>query len=160
VSFKSFEERRNTLLNVIRFGHDDLEAGIEKIRVAAALVEKYVPNGRALSQTMISAVQRDYQNIPAEIIVEFVLANLKGDSLFQLARYLEHEAFNLNLSSFDSITHEGKSFLGVLLDFSSTDRSSFADSWTSKKSEKPGEDSEEIGIVDPSIDDGPLFRIR
>lgn len=160
VSFKSLEERRNTLLNVIRFGHDDLEAGVEKIRVAAALVEKYVPNGRALSQTMLSAIQKDYQSIPAEIIVDFVLSNLKGDGLFQLARYLEREAFNLNLSSFDDITNEAKSFLGVLLDFSGVDRSSFAKCWTLEKMKKNGDVADDIGIEDSSVDNGPLFRRR
>ncbi|MET4731880.1 hypothetical protein ABIE64_000571 [Thalassospira sp. MBR-102] len=160
VSFKSFEERRKTLLNVIRFGHDDFEVGIEKIRVAAALVEKYIPNGSALSQVMISSVQKDYASIPAEIIVDFVLSHLKRDGLFQLARHLEYRGFHQNLSSFDNLSSDEKSFLGVVLDFSGSDRSSFAKSWTSEKAENHNEVNPEIGEIDSDKDVGPLFAKR
>lgn len=130
VAFKSVDERRKLILNVIRYGNEEEEQGLEKVRVAAALVEQYAPNGRALSQSMLNAVREGYSRIPAEIIADHALTQLRNDGLFRMGRSLEAEAFNTNLRSFDALTSEEKSFLGVLLDFSGIDRASFANSWT------------------------------
>jgi hypothetical protein len=129
VSFKSAEDRRNTILNVIRYGNEDEMAGTEKIRVAAALIERYAPNGRAISQSMQNAVREDFSKIPAEIVADHLLLQLKGDSLFRLAKSLEFEGFRQQLNGFDSLNIEEKSFLGALLDFTSLERSAVANAW-------------------------------
>ncbi|WP_438392334.1 hypothetical protein [Caballeronia sp. DA-9] len=129
VSLKSAEERHHAILNVIRYGHDDETQGFETVRVAAALVEQYVPNGRAVSQAMINAVRDGFDKIPAEIIADYVLTHMKNDGLFKVARSLESEGFRVTPLSFDELSLEEKSFLGVLMDFSGVDRQSFASAW-------------------------------
>jgi hypothetical protein len=131
VAFKSADERRNTILNVIRYGDEDESAGTEKIRVAAALVERYAPNGRSVSQSMLNAIREDFKNVPAEIIVDHILVQLKGDALFRLGRSLEFSGFSKNLRCFDDLTTDEKSFLGILMDFVFIERTKFADAWRS-----------------------------
>lgn len=131
VSFKSLEDRRKTILNVIRYGDEDEVSGLEKVRVASALIERYAPNGRAISQSMLNSIQADLQKIPAEVIADYVLSQLRGDALFRIARSLEFEGFRIGLRSFDQLSVEEKSFLGVLMDFAGLERSAFAEAWSS-----------------------------
>lgn len=130
IPFKSAEERRKTIISVIRYGEDDESNGLEKVRIAAALVEKYAPGGRAISQSMINAVREDYARIPAEIIADHILIHLKNDGLYRVARTLESEAFGVVLRPFDELSVEEKSFLGVLMDFCGVERDLFAGSWS------------------------------
>lgn len=134
VSFKSVEDRRETILNTIRYGDEDESSGMEKIRVAAALVERYAPNGRAVSQSMLNAIRDDFEKIPAEVIADHLLVQLKGDALFRLARSLEAEGFSRHPRGFDELQLEEKSFLGVLMDFAGLERAQFANAWTSSVS--------------------------
>lgn len=129
VSFKSLEERRRTILSVIRYGAENEISGMEKVRVAAALVERYAPNGRSISQSMLNAIKEDLQRVPAEVVADHVLSQLKGDGLFRIARSLEFEGFKIEPRGFDQLPVEEKSFLGVLMDFAGHDRSAFADAW-------------------------------
>ncbi|WP_025996005.1 hypothetical protein [Pseudomonas viridiflava] len=130
VFFKSAEDRRKTISNIIRYGDEEEAPGLEKVRVAAALIERYAPNGRAVSQSMLNSIRADLQNIPAEIITDHVLTQMKGVPLFQVARSLESEGFRTKPRGFDQLKLEEKSFLGILLDFAGLDRSAFADSWS------------------------------
>jgi len=129
VFFRSSEDRRKTISNIIRYGDEDEVAGLEKVRVAAALIERYTPNGSAVSQSMLNSIRNDLQGIPAEIITDHVLTQMRGVSLFQLARSFESEGFRAKPRGFDQLTLEGRSFIGILLDFAGLERSAFANSW-------------------------------
>jgi len=154
VSFKSADERRRTVLNVIRYGEEDESRGLEKVRIATALIERYAANGSAVAQSVSQAIKADFSKIPAEIIADHILKNLKSDGLFRLARSLELRAFSTELLGFDDLPAEEKSFLGVLLDFSGIDRSSVAESWVSSVAAKQAGNS----IESTSAEDiGPLF---
>ena len=131
VSFKSSEEKRKTIENVVRYGDDNEKRGLEKVRVAARLVERYAPNGAALSQSITSAIKSDYENVPAEGIADFVLTHVKAGGLFQLARDIEFRGFSNKLSGYDSLSVEERALLGVLLDSSGVDRQAFAIGWKS-----------------------------
>jgi hypothetical protein len=104
---------------------------MEKIRIAAALVERYTANGRAISQSMMNAIKEDLQRIPAEVIADHVLTQLKGDALFRLARSLEFEGFRAHPRGFDQLSTEEKSFLSMLMDFGGIERSAYAAAWSS-----------------------------
>lgn len=128
--FKSIEDRKKVVINAIRYGVSNETAGMEKIRVAAALVDQYVPNGRAVSQAMINSITNDVKRIPAEVIADHVIYQIKGGTLFGLACSLEFEGFHKFPRGFDCLTVEEKSFLGVLMDFSAVERSAFAEGWS------------------------------
>lgn len=154
VSFKSADERRRTVQNVIRYGEEDESRGLEKVRIATALIERYAANGSAVAQSVSQAIKSDFSKIPAEIIADHILKNLKSDGLFRLARSLEIRAFSADLLGFDDLPAEEKSFLGVLLDFSGIDRSSVAEGWVSSVAAKQVGNSIESAVVE---DIGPLF---
>lgn len=157
VSFKSSDERNRTVLNVIRYGEEDENKGLEKVRIASALIEKYATNGSAVAQSVAQAIRSDYSKIPAEIIADHILKNLRVDGLFQLARALEQRAFSRDLLGFDDLPAEEKSFLGVLLDFSGIDRVSVADSWVSSMAAKRATEEMEDDMIEEA---GPLFNRR
>lgn len=127
VSLRGLDEQKTTLANIIRYGNEDVSNGLEKIRIASALIEKYLPNGRALSQTMLNDINQDYKSINAEMIVEHVIN--KKDSLYTLGCNLEMKAFSRELCGFDDLSIDEKSFLGTLIDFSELQRNRFAESW-------------------------------
>ena len=155
VSFKSADERRSTIQNVIRYGVEDEVRGMEKVRIATALIEKYAANGRAVAQSVAQGIKNDYAAVPAEIISDHVMKHLKSDGLFRLARLLELRAFSREVLGFDDLSAEEKAFLGTLLDFSGVDRAGVAKSWSSSKLAK--EASEEVAeAVAEEI--GPLFE--
>lgn len=157
VPFKSAEERRKTILNVIRYGDEDEISGTERVRVAVALIERYTPNGRALSQSMLNAIQADFQSVPAEVVADHVLTHLKGDSLFRIARSFEFEGFKVSLRGFDDLPLEEKSFLGVLMDFAGLERSTFAEAWSGCLSKRsPLETAGDQGSENKGSQ-GPLF---
>lgn len=157
VSFKSSDERRKTLLNVIRYGEDDEDRGLEKVRIATALIERYAQNGRAIAHAVTQAIRDQYSRIPAEIIADFVLRNLKSDGLFSLARTLELRAYSGELLGYDDLSSEEKSLVGAILDFSGLDRASIAKAWLSPRgaiqtTTKSG--------ADEHVELGPLFDSR
>lgn len=157
VSFKSSEEKRKTLLNVIRYGEENEDRGLEKVRIATALIERYAQNGRALSHTVSQSIRDEYSKIPAEIIADFVLKNLRSDGLFSLARILESRAYSNQLLGYDDLSSEEKSLIGTMLDFSRLDRTSIAKAWKS-----PREAIENLNKADAeeSTEIGPLFGSR
>ncbi|PZX25557.1 hypothetical protein H9N28_03240 [Rhodobacter capsulatus] len=157
VSFKSTDERRHAIINIIRYGDEDEARGLEKVRIATALIERYAPNGGALSQTVAQAVRKDYAKIPAEIIADHVVGNIRADGLFRIARSLDLRAFNRQLLGFDDLSQEEKAFIGVLVDFVDCDRAAVAKSWTPKPSVKPDATKSGIEVVDEL---GPLFDNR
>ena len=133
LSFRGADERRNALINAIRVGNIDEAAGLEKVRVAVALLRSYAPNGDAVAATVESAMQRDMKSIPAEIVADYVVKLPKMDILFQIARNLEHGCFMQSVPSFDALGVDEKSFIGALLDFCGISRARFVSSWSGKK---------------------------
>jgi hypothetical protein len=149
VSFRASEERRTALVNAIRFGNIDEVTGLERIRLAIALLQKYAPNGDATARALDLAVKKDLNNIPAEIIADHVVKSTKPEDLFQIAKRLEHFCFSRTINSFDALGVEEKAFIAVLLDYSGVDRARFASCWTGEAKRQR-----------ESADDGPLFSSK
>jgi hypothetical protein len=147
VSFRAPEERQGALINAIRFGDIDETAGLERIRLAIGLLQKYAPAGEATARAVDLAVKQGFKSIPAEIIAEHVIKKTKPEDLFQIARHLEHLAFLNAVTSFDGLRVEDKSFIAMLLDYSGVDRARFASCWSAPP----------ILLERRATGDGPLF---
>jgi hypothetical protein len=147
VSFRAPEERQRALINAIRFGDIDETAGLERIRLAIGLLQKYAPAGEATARSVDLAVKQGFKSIPAEIIAEHVVKKTKPEDLFQIARQLEHLAFLNAVTSFDGLRMEDKSFIAMLLDYSGVDRARFASCWSAPP----------ILLEPRATGDGPLF---
>ena len=147
VAFRAPEERQQALVNAIRFGDIDETAGLERIRLATGLLQKYAPNGEATARAVDLAVKQDFKGIPAEIIAEYVVKSTRPEDLFQVARQLEHVAFLNVATSFDELGMEDKSFIAMLLDYSGVDRARFASCWSGPP----------VIAEHRTTNDGPLF---
>jgi hypothetical protein len=156
VSFRTSEERYLALTNAIRYGQTDKEAGLERMRLAAALVRKYAPNGDATARTMELTLGRELANIPAEIIAEFVVRNSRSD-LFQVARRLEHLSMSKALKPFDLLEFGEKAFVAALLDYAGVDRSRYASCWHSAFEQESNKLPTEEEAPQDAIDGGTLF---
>jgi hypothetical protein len=157
VSFRASEERRTALVNAIRYGNIDESVGLERMRLATALVQKYVPNGDATARTLELAIKRELKNIPAEIIAEYVVRNTKPDDLFQIAKRLEHVAMSRVLTPFDRLGTDEKAFAAVLLDYTGLDRNRFASSWLANPGKQVDPSREAQGASQETPNNGPLF---
>ena len=145
VSFRSQEERRQTLVNVIRYGFEDEDRGLERVRVATALVEKYAVNGRTLAQNIERAVRKDFDRIPAEEVADYIVNKLKSRGGFELGRSLEGRAFSKCLAGYDALNTDEKAFIGLLLDFVGIEREYFASGWKNDRHVSEGEGQDEDG---------------
>jgi len=83
VSLRAAEERQGALINAIRFGDIDETAGLERIRLAIGLLQKYAPTGEATARAVDLAVKQDFKSIPAEIIAEYVVKAPSPRSCFR-----------------------------------------------------------------------------
>jgi hypothetical protein len=153
ISFRTADERRSAFENVIRFGNLDEDSGLAQVRLATALIEKYVPNGEAISSSVTVGLKKDLSIIPADIIGEYIVNHMKLDDLFKMAKKMEFSSYLREIRSFDELDIDARSFLAVLLDFSRVDRMKFAKSWTGVSAERDYDKSNHT-----DLNDGPLFQ--
>lgn len=128
-AFRTIEERRELILSAVRLGALSNDEGDQALRVALALVEKYVPGGRATAAALKNSLKQDLEKIPAEIIADQAVRLLKSDQLFVTGRELEMAAYASSLPPFDNLGSSAKSLIGAFLDYSNIDRERFANAW-------------------------------
>ena len=136
-AFRPLEDRRAILINSIRYGNTDTEAGLEKVRLALGLVRQYADNGSVVAQVIGERTSKKFNSIPAEIIADEVVRMGTKETLFSVARKLERACYLQICPSYDELDTPVKSFLGTLLDFSGIDRKIFAMAWTRESKNDP-----------------------
>lgn len=130
-AFRPLDERRDLILQAVRYGALASDEGQRSLRLALALIEKYSPAGKSSALAVEQGLKNDLESIPAEIIADQVMKLLKNDQLFLVGRELEMESYHRDLPSFDHLSNTSKAMLGSLLDYSGIDRRRFAIAWTS-----------------------------
>lgn len=136
-AFRSHEERRQVIIDGLRFGHADQAAALSGVRTAIALTRQYADNGNAVAKQIETAFYADAERLPAEIIADH-LAKISGkDTAFTVARELEAACFASVVPSFDALPFGAKAFLGVILDFNRVAREKIASVSIEISDEKP-----------------------
>lgn len=130
--FRSQEDRRQSIIDGIRYGESDTVPARRTIRMATALARKYMENGAAIAKQIENSFFADAERIPAEIIADHVVRISTSDALFNVAREIEKASSSILLPSYDQMTAEAKSLLGVVLDFNGVPREKVALGWTSR----------------------------
>lgn len=133
-AFRPLDERRDLILQAVRYGALASDEGQRSLRLALALIEKYSPAGKSSALAVEQGLKRDLESIPAEIIADQVMKLLKNDQLFLAGKDLEMESYSHHLPSFDHLTLQSKAMLGALLDYSGVDRKRFATAWSFSQS--------------------------
>ena len=128
-AFRSRADRRQSIIDSIRFGESDAAAALPTIRVAIGLARKYVENGTAAAKQIEYGFFGDADRIPAEIIGDYVVQVSASDALFNVAREIEWASTSVELPSYDEMSSEAKSLLGVFLDFNGISRERIATAW-------------------------------
>lgn len=130
-AFRPLDERRDLILQAVRYGDLASDQGQRSLRLALALIEKYSPAGKASATAVEQGLKKDLESIPAEIIADQAMKLLKSDQLFLVGKDLEMESYSLSVTSFDYLNNASKAMLGALLDYSGVDRQRFATAWIS-----------------------------
>lgn len=128
-AFRSLDERRELLLNAVRYGAVDSQEGTRVLRLASALVEKYAPGGSTTARQVESKFKAELKAIPAEIVADQAGRLLKEQLLFNVARDLEAASYNRVCPTFDQLPSPSKSMVGAFLDFAGVSREAFASAW-------------------------------
>lgn len=128
-AFRTTDERRQLILDAVRLGALSGDDGKQALKIALGLVEKYAPGGKGTAIAMETALKKDLDRIPAEIVADQAVRLLKSDLLFSSGRELESAAYQKTLPNFDDLTIHTKSMLGALLDYARIDRERFAAAW-------------------------------
>lgn len=149
-AFRSMEERRKLILDAVRLGALSDEQGQQTLKMAIALVEKYATGGRGAARAMETALRKDLERIPAEIVADQAMKLLKTDQLFLTGRELEMAAYALIPPGFDGLSITTKSMLGALLDYANIDRERFANAWKADAI-APAEAAPHAGAPQPSL---------
>lgn len=129
-AYRSKNDRVSQVINGLRFG-GDANAAMGRVRAGSALIEKYLPNGRQLAKTVESAFLAEAENLPAEIVAEYVSRGLTSDTLFQPSLALLNAALSKRLPTYDELPTGAKGLISVFLDFSEISREAFAKLWQS-----------------------------
>lgn len=128
-AFRPEEDRRTAVINSVRFGQSEAVEALPTIRAAFGLVRKYVENGAAAAKQVEYGFYEDADRIPAEIIADYVARISASDTLFNVAREIDWASTNVELPSYDQLSRDAKSLLGVFLDFNGISRERIATSW-------------------------------
>ena len=136
-AFRPLEDRRAILINSIRYGNTDTEAGLERVRLALGLVQQYADNGSVVARVIRERTSKKFDSIPAEIIADEVVRMGTKETLFSVARKLERACYLRICPNYDELDIPVKSFLGTLLDFSGIDRGTFAMAWARESINDP-----------------------
>lgn len=119
-------ERRKHMANAIRYG-ENVDGTFDKIAWAEMALREYVDNGQGVARQLRSAFEHDLKQVPAEDFAEIVIKLSNTDSLFAIARNLEHAAFCTSNVSFGALPTEAKAYIGALLDFAKLERKAFSE---------------------------------
>ncbi len=130
-AFRSQDDRQQSIINSLRFGQSATVAALPFIRAAIGLVRKYVENGTAVAKQIEYGFYEDAHRIPAEIIADYVSRTSTSDALFNVAREIERASSSIDIPSYDQMSNEAKSLLGVFLDFNGISREKIATAWPS-----------------------------
>jgi hypothetical protein len=130
-AFRSQHDRQQSIINSLRFGQSEAVPAVPIIRAAIGLVRKYVDNGMAIAKQIEYAFYGEAERIPAEIIADYVSRISASDALFNVAREIERASSSIELPSYDQMSNEAKSLLGVFLDFNGISREKIATAWPS-----------------------------
>jgi hypothetical protein len=128
-AFRSRGDRRQSIINSIRFGQSEGVATVPVVRAAVGLARKYVENGTAVAKQIEYGFYADAERIPAEIVADYVSRVSTSDALFNVAREIERASSSIELPSYDQMSSEAKSLLGVFLDFNGISREKIATAW-------------------------------
>lgn len=128
-AFRPPEQRRQAVVNGVRYGDAEGFSAVTTIRAAIGLARKYADNGGAVAKQIEYGVNTEAAHIPAEIIADYVSRISASDALFTCAREIEHASSAIDLPSFDELSVDARSLLGVILDFSAIGRERIAGAW-------------------------------
>jgi hypothetical protein len=159
-AFRSQEERRQSIIDSVRFGDAAGVAAIPTIRAAIGLARKYAENGPAVAKQIEYGFNGEAGRIPAEIIADYVSRISASDALFNVAREIENASSSVELPSFDELSVEAKSLLGVFLDFNGVARERIATSWPRKGSASMAGDGSLFARVDVSNVQEPSYSLN
>ena len=150
-AFRSQEDRRQIIIEGIRFGQTENNQSISTITTAVELARQYAENGNVVAKQIERQFYDQAKKIAAEIIADYVVKVSGRSTMFDIARDLEAHSLLQGVKSFDALAIETKSFLGILLDFNSLQREKVAAAVRSKppKANKSPDAS--------STNHGPLF---
>ncbi len=158
-AFRSVDERRELLLNAVRYGASDRDEGMRNLRLAVGLIEKYAPNGPVAARAVETGLNSDLDAIPAEIVADQAVRLLKDGQLFAVGRELEAACYSRLCPTFDQLGLHAKSLIGAFLDYASVNREAFASAWNTsadnpKKNAVPGhqEDARQE-VISPTLFD-------
>jgi len=152
-AFQSQDNRRKSIIGSIRFGDPEGVPGLQTIRAAIGLARKYIENGNAAAKQIEHGFYGEAEHIPAEIIAEYVARISTSDALFNTAREIAWASTSRVLPSFDRLSTEAKSLLGVVLDFNGISREKIALAWTDAGKPK----NTQASASQAGKDAGPLF---
>ena len=141
-AFRTYEKRREVILDAVRLGRLSDYNGQRTLELALALVGKYAPGGQGSATAMQNNLEKDLEKIPADIVADQAIKLLRSDQLFLAGRELEMASYEVSLPTFDELGVVPKSMLGALLDYAGVDRERFANAWTTE--EETGEGNSEM----------------
>ncbi|MFT3941041.1 hypothetical protein [Rhodopseudomonas sp.] len=158
LAFRSQDERRNALINGIRFGHTESSEALSTIRTAVALVRQYAPNGNSVAKHVERTFHDEAGRVPAETVADYIARISTADALHSTARELERNAFNVKLLQFDALSIESRSLLGVFMDFHELSREKMANAGGSSSAESASKEltasASETGSLFPEEEGG------
>lgn len=157
-AFRSLDERRELLLNAVRYGAAGSQEGKKALMLAVRLVESYAPGGGSVARKVERNFHAALDLIPAEIVADQASRLLKDGALFNVARELEFAAYQRHCPAFDDLNSTSKSMVGAFLDYAGVNREKFASAWLTLTECAADLQSTESAVSDGASEGKPELR--
>ncbi|MCY7280038.1 MAG: hypothetical protein LH610_03930 [Sphingomonas bacterium] len=148
-AFRSRDERTRIVENGLRFG-GEVNTALARVRAAASLIEKYVPDGRSMAKRVELGFLSEAEALPAQIIAEYVTRGSPNEVLFDPALKLLEGAFAREVPAFDELPTNAKALISVFIDFVGGSREKFARLWIARTHQSPSPASGELPLGNPT----------
>ncbi|KQO83558.1 hypothetical protein [Rhizobium sp. Leaf262] len=125
LAFVDQDAKVGELNNGLQFGSSGAKGTAHVIDIAIGLVDQYAPDMRGLGGKIRRGVESDLEAVQTHIPAEYFGRPSTAQSLYNIARELEHAAFMTTFRGPSDLSVDAKSMLSVLLDFWEIDRSRF-----------------------------------
>ena len=120
-------DRKNNLIQALRFGALGGEDEINPISQSISLIEKHSPNTPVGS--IMDSIMDDLHKIPVEIITEPIVKSFENNELFNTCLEFEKTAYQKKLPAVESLTPPTKTLLSALFEHLSVQFTEFKNCW-------------------------------
>ena len=137
LAFVASQGKYSAIVDGLRYGKAGRASTIKVVEIAAGLAERYLDAGRVAGTRLRSGFETEIADLRVNILGEYFSRSSSSQTLFGVARELEHAAYAKEFVKPWNLSVEGQALIGVLADYWDIDRSKLLNALPSSSAPAP-----------------------